>query len=655
MKRRDLIKTVAAGALVSATGCRAFARETTMADATPDLILFNGRITSLDRSRPQATAIAIADGLVHTVGDDDQVMALREYDTDIIDLDGRRVIPGLNDSHTHLIRGGLYYNMELRWEGVPSLADALRMLKEQAQRTPAPQWVRVIGGWSEFQFAERRMPTLDEINAATGDTPCFILHLYGRALLNRAAVRAVGFNKDTPNPPGGVIEKDARGEPTGLLLAKPSALILYSTLAQGPKLPLEDQVNSSRHFMRELNRLGVTSVIDAGGGGQNYPDDYEVIQRLHDEEQMTVRVAYNLFAQQAGTELADYERWIAMTEPGAGDALLRMNGAGENLTWSAADFENFIEPRPEFKPTMEAELEQIARLLVENRWPFRLHATYDESIDRFLTVFERVDRDVAFDGLRFIIDHAETISERNIERVKALGGGIAIQHRMAFQGEYFVERYGDAAAEATPPVARMLEMDVPVGAGTDATRVASYNPWVALYWLTQGKTLGGLTITPERNRLDRETALKLWTKGSAWFSGEAERKGALVAGEYADLAVLSDDFMSVPGDEIQFIESVLTVMGGEIVYAAAEFRDHDKPLPPPSPDWSPIAALGGHWRKAEGGPASATTAMHLSSACGCADGCSVHGHAHHLAWSSPLPVSDKSRFWGALGCNCFAF
>ena len=349
------------------------------------------------------------------------------------------------------------------------------------------------------------------------------------------ALQVLGITKDSRNPPGGEIERDVAGNPTGLLIARPSALILYSTLAQGPKLLPEDQVNSTRHFMRELNRLGVTSVIDAGGGGQNYPEDYEVIQRLHDAGQMTVRIAYNLFAQKPGEELNDYERWIAMTEPGAGDGMLRMNGAGENLTWSAADFENFLEPRPDLAPHMESELEPIVELLATNEWPFRIHATYDETIDRFLTVFERVNGKTPF-ATRFIIDHAETVSERNIDRIKALGGGIAIQHRMAFQGEFFVERYGARAAEATPPVSKMLQAGVPVGAGTDATRVASYDPWVALYWLTTGKTVGGHRLYPEANTLDRETALRLWTQGSAWFSGEASVKGTLKPGQYADLA-----------------------------------------------------------------------------------------------------------------------
>ncbi len=262
---------------------------------TADLILHNGRIHTVDRDNPTVSAVAIEDGRFVAVGSDAEAMALRGSTTRVVDLQRRSVIPGLNDSHLHLIRGGLNYNLELRWEGVPSLADALRMLKEQAERTPAPQWVRVVGGWTEFQFAEKRMPTLEEVNQAAPDTPVFVLHLYDRALLNRAALKAVGYTRDTPSPPGGEIQRDASGNPTGMLIARPNAMILYATLAKGPKLPLEYQVNSTRQFMRELNRLGVTSAIDAGGGFQNYPEDYEVIRKLAEDDQLSVRIAYNLF------------------------------------------------------------------------------------------------------------------------------------------------------------------------------------------------------------------------------------------------------------------------------------------------------------------------------------------------------------------------
>lgn len=295
------------------------------------------------------------------------------------------------------------------------------MLKDQADRTPSPQWVRVVGGWSEFQFAERRMPTLEELNEAAPDTPVFVLHLYDRALLNRAALKAVGYSKETPDPAGGEIVRDSHGNPTGMLIAKPNAMILYATLAKGPKLPLDLQVNSTRQFMRELNRLGLTSAIDAGGGFQNYPEDYEIIEQLHAKDQMTVRIAYNLFTQRPKQELEDFERWTDMLKPGQGTDFYRANGAGEMLVFSAADFEDFLQPRPDLPQGMEDELERVVRHLVEHRWPFRLHATYDESISRMLDVFEKVNRDIPFNGLHWFFDHAETITERNIERVKALG------------------------------------------------------------------------------------------------------------------------------------------------------------------------------------------------------------------------------------------
>lgn len=543
-------------------------------DVTPAVIVHNARIRTLQKPGHEAEAAAVRDGRFVAVGSNAEILSLRAPETTVIDAGGRRVVPGLNDSHLHVIRGGLNYNLELRWDGVPSLADAMRLLREQVARTPHGQWVRVVGGFAELQFAERRLPTLDELNDAAPDTPVFILHLYDRALLNRAALRAVGYTKDTPDPPGGIIERDRAGNPTGLLVANPNAWILYKTLSLGPRLPPEHQMNSTRHFMRELNRLGVTSVCDAGGGFQNYPDDYAVVNELHRRGELTLRIAYNLFTQRPQKEREDFAQWAASARMYQGDELLRLNGAGEMLVYSAADFEDFKVARPDMPATMESDLEGVVGLLARNRWAFRLHATYDETISRALDVFEKVHADVPLDDLRWFFDHCETISERNIERIRALGGGIAIQHRMAFQGEYFIERYGAAAARRTPPVRRMVAMDVPVGAGTDATRVASYNPWTSLSWLVTGRTVGGTALYDESNLLGREEALRLYTVGSAWFSREESRKGQIAPGHFADLAILSEDFFDVPPERIRGIESLLTMLGGNVVHAAGAFAAH---------------------------------------------------------------------------------
>ncbi|WP_347304538.1 amidohydrolase [Croceibacterium sp. TMG7-5b_MA50] len=612
----------------------------------PDLILFNARIATLDRANPQAQAVAIRDGRFLAVGSEGDVRAAAPGAAEI-DAGGRRIIPGLIDSHTHLIRGGLNYNLELRWDGVPSLPDAMAMLKRQVDRTPAPQWVRVVGGFTEHQFAEKRLPTIAELNAVAPDTPVFILHLYDRALLNAAALRVVGYTKDTPDPPGGEIVRDAAGNPTGLLLAQPNATILYSTLAKGPKLPLDYQINSTRHFMREVNSLGITSVIDAGGGAQSYPDDYRVIETLHDQGQLTVRISYNLFTQKPKEELADFQGWVGQLRPGQGDDTYRVNGAGEMLVYSAADFEDLRVPRPDLPPSMEGDLEPVIRLLAENRWPWRLHATYDQTIDRALNVFEKVALDVPFTGINWFFDHAETISDRNIDRIAALGGGIAIQHRMAYQGEYFVGRHGARAAERTPPIARMLAAGIPVGAGTDATRVASHNPWVSLHWLVTGRTVGGLGLYPGANRVSREKALAMWTHENAWFSSEAGKKGQIKAGQLADLAVLSADYFSVPESDIVHLRSVLTVLGGKVVYGEGDYERLAPTIPRPMPDWSPVAMVPGYHRTPE------ASAM-LARACGCASSCAVHGHDHAAALGSAVPAADVQGFWGALGCGCWA-
>jgi predicted amidohydrolase YtcJ len=621
----------------------------------PDLILHSGVFTTLDRSNPIASAVAIKDGVFAAVGRREDIRPLAGPSTRIIDLKGRRVLPGLIDNHIHFIRGGLTFNAELRWDGVPTLAAAMELLKRQVAITPPPQWVRVIGGYSEQQFAEKRLPTIEELNAVAPDTPVIVTHLYDRALLNAAALRVVGYTKDTPEPVGGEIVRDGKGNPTGLLLAKPNATILYEAIAKAPKLPFEYQINSTRHFMRDLNRLGVTGVIDAGGGFHYYPEDYQVIRKLAADGLLTVRIAYNLFTTKPKKERDEFLSWIKTSKYQEGDDYFRHNGAGEMLVFSAADFEDFRQPRPDMPPDMEGDLEEVVRLLAANRWPWRMHATYEETISRALDVFEKVNKDIPLKGLNWIFDHAETISDKSIDRVAALGGGIAVQHRMAYQGEYFVARYGARAAEATPPIAKILAAGVKTSAGTDATRVSSHNPWVALAWLATGKTVGGLQLYPQRNCLDRETALRMWTENVTWFSNEDGKKGRIQNDQLADLIVPDRDYFACPSEEIADITSELTVVGGRVVYGAGDFARFDEAAPPPAmPDWSPVRSFGrdGGWGSAR--PRQQYVLRQNAAACGCSRSCNIHGHDHALALSSRVPIADLKSFWGALGCACWA-
>lgn len=568
-----------------------------------EIILHNASVYTLDDERPTASAVAIAGGKIIKVGSDQEVLSLKSNNTKLVDAKGKCVIPGLFDSHLHVIRGGRFYHTELRWDGVPSLKRALGMLSEQAKRTPPGQWLRVVGGWSAYQFEERRLPTLEEINQATGNVPTFILYLYGHAYLNKAGLSVLGIDANTPNPKGGLIEKDVQGNPTGRLIAEPNAFLLYSTLAKLPELTEDEKRNSTRSFMRELNRFGITAVMDAGGGFQNYPNDYTTSQKLCESNELTVRLPYYLFAQKAGAEYNDYSQWIRSVEIGRAcddhnHALeYHVQGGGENLVANAADFENFDQPRPELSPAMEAELKNVLTLLVKNKWPFRIHATYDESITRFLNVIEELDKEIPLNGLLWFFDHAETVSEKNLQRIKRLGGGIAIQHRMAFQAESFIRRYGKDAAQQTPPVKRMLELGIPVGMGSDGTRVSSYNPFIGLYWLCTGKSLGGTLHMSQNNILDRKQALKLYTQGSAQLIRLEKDRGKIKEGYLADVALLTDDYFKVPDEKIKKLESLVTILNGKIVYAQGDYQYLDQTKIDILPNWSPVNYFGGYQNK----------------------------------------------------------
>jgi predicted amidohydrolase YtcJ len=565
----------------------------------PDLILHNGDIFTLDPLKPRVQALSIRDGLILETGKNSEILSSKTSSTQVLDLAGRTVMPGLNDSHIHAVRGGRFYNSELRWDGIESLSEALGRVREQAERTPDGKWVRVIGGWSPFQFVENRMPTPAELSEAAPNTPVFVLFLYSRGFLNKAGVEALGLNEKSVAPDGGRYEFTPDGG--AILLAEPNPTILYKTIGALPHLSAEEQINSTRHYYRELNRFGLTSAVDAGGGGHSFPENYRATANLAENGQLNLRVSNFLFPQRPGKELADFKKWSAewITNLNLAESLehgYEVEGAGEFLVWAAGDFENFTADRPDLtdRENWDKDLEGVVKHLLEHQWPLRIHATYDESITHILDVFERVhEGEVAagrpgFFGTRWAIDHAETIGAENLERISDLGGGIAIQARLAYAGEYFVDRYGSDVAMAAPPVRDMIEKGIPLGVGTDATRVGSYNPWLAIHWLITGETVGGKPIRAKRHLLSREEAIYYYTVGSAWFSGDENSKGRLAPGQYGDVIVLSDDYFSIPTDAIKDLESVLTIVDGRIVYAVDEFEAHDPGIDRVKPTWSPV-------------------------------------------------------------------
>lgn len=571
-----------------------------------DLIVLNANVAVMDKDNSFKQAIAVKDGKILATGSNEEMQQLKNNETKIIDAAGRTVIPGLNDSHLHLTRGGRFYNAELRWDGVKSLKTALQMLKEQAERTPEGQWVRVIGGWSPFQFEEKRFPTTEEINDATGNVPALVLFLYSKAWINKSGLKSLKIDENTIAPEGSTFEKGIDGKLTGALLAEPNPTILYARIGSLPPLSEDEMVNSTKQFYRELNRLGITSGIDAGGGGHKFPNDYNGTKLLADAGEMPLRLSYYLFPQNKGKEYFEFQEWMKNNKVGHNGEIhldhgYELEGGGEFLTWSAGDFENFLAPQPdlEMRPNWRADFKRVIRLHVDNNWPFRIHATYGETIDKMLEVIEEVNNETngKLAKERWLFDHAETVTANELKRIKVLNGGIAIQSRMAYAGEFFVLRYGKNKAKQAPPVRKIMEMGIPMGAGTDGTRVASYNPWPALYWLVSGKSVGDFQLSDEANKLTRVEALSLYTKGSAWVSKEENVKGTLENGMYADFSILSDNYFTIPEKQINNIESVLTVVGGKIVYGAKEFKSLSPKLPDIIPSWSPVKYYGGYQNK----------------------------------------------------------
>jgi predicted amidohydrolase YtcJ len=558
-----------------------------------DLIVHNAKVTTLDEERRGATAFLVRGGKFAAIGADAEVLRQRTPNTSVIDAQGHRVVPGLNDNHLHGVRGGLQFNTELRWDGVKSLRHGLQMIREQAKRTPPDQWVRVMGGWSPYQFEERRFPTVAEINEAAGGAKALVLFAYSKAFLSGAARAAISLTPARKPEEGGRYEFMDNGV---IVSGTPT---IYKVLANLPSLPRADQLNSTQHFLRELNRFGLTSFIDAGATGVAYPADYQAIAELALRPRFPVRISNFLFPQKPGTELESFQSWTVKDPVGVNMAKSRLKGyvlegGGEILVWDASDYEDFMQPRPEWNAGVAKELQDVVKVLTEKHWPIRIHASYDETISHILDVFEPSFKAVRYKQ-RWAIDHAETITPKNIARIKALGGGIALQNRLAFSGEFFIERYGEQAAAMVQPVRAMLDMGVPVSAGTDATRVSSYNPWLSIYWMVTRRTLGGTQFGGPENVLSREEALKLYTVGSAWLSSEEATKGRIKRGQYADFAILSDDYMTVPPERIRAIESVLTMTGGDVVHAALPFTEIPiTALPAITPAWSPVAAFGGY-------------------------------------------------------------
>ena len=544
--------------------------------ATADLVLLNGQVATVDSADSVQQALAIQGDHFVAVGSSDAIAGWIGPDTRVIDVGGRTVLPGLIDSHIHALRGGGTYDVELHWELIGSISEALQSIRDAVASSAPGSWVQVVGGWHISQLSENRLPTPDELTAAAPNNPVWVQYLYDRVILNETAVKTLGLTADTPDPPDGKTFKDpATGQPTGVVSGFQGITDLYAKI---PKPTFEQQLQSTRNWFRELNRVGLTTVDDAGGAGQNWPEGYRVVTTLHDTGQLTERVHWWMQPNANGQEKEVIRAFIDTVPVDSGDDWLRPMGIGERPLISVFDGDGFQPDPPTFSPQALNDWRDIVRTVAERGWRLQIHATRDHSAQQLLPALEEVNQQIPFGDRRWYFVHLEDASVDTIQRIKALGMGISVQDRTAFWGEDVLRVGGEEVARRTPPIVTELNLGVPLGGGTDATRTATYSPFVSLWWMVTGRTRAGVQVRGPEESPTRQQALRIYTMGSAWFSFDEDKLGSIEPGKLADLIVLSHDYFSVPDDQIKDLSSVLTIVGGQPVYAAEEFAQLASPF-----------------------------------------------------------------------------
>jgi len=571
-----------------------------------DLIVYHAKITTQNPAQSQATALAVKGGRIYAVGNDAEILGLKDSSTKLIDADGRRLIPGLEDAHIHPLNER-NFTYKVRWDGVPTLKRALEMLSEQAQRTPEGQWVKVTGGWSPYQFKENRQPTIEELNWAVSNRPLFVQYAYNMVYLNKLAMKELGVGTAKfPMVPGTELEKDKKGNYTGVVDGYTFTFLALDAMLPQPSA--EEQVSSLIYVINELNRFGITSVIDATSV-VGYPQGHAPLQALVKDGRLNVRFPFvDLgFGDNTSKTWVDAEikriTKLAPISPGQNihptmEHGYEYEGMGEALRGEIHDHENFDKPAYIIDKNMMTQYaEEDLKKLIKKRIPFRMHISYNENITPFLDALEKVNKTTPLDGMRWSIEHAETITPENMVRVKNLGGGIALDDKMALHGDGFIKTYGKEKALYTPRLRDLMNSGIPLAMTSDGFRVSPANPWIALSWSVTGKSVSGSEVLAKDNLLTREEALKLYTVGAAWFEHHENEKGKIAPGNLADFALLSADYFSVPDDEIKNIISVLTIVDGRVVFGAGKYSSLSPKLPEAIPSWSPIKYFGGYYKE----------------------------------------------------------
>ena len=537
------------------------------AHGTADTVLLGGQVLQFDG--PPAQALAIQGERIVAVGTDAHIKSLAGPHTRQIALQGRTVIPGLIDSHIHAIRAGLTEMTEVSWIGAASIEEGLARLREAAHHQPAGSWLIVAGGWTENQFKEKRRPTQEDIAKVSPEHPIYIQWAYSGLMLSPLGLEKSGLLQQAELASHLTPERDPQGRDTGWLLGTARTVSdVYNLL---PRPNSQAQAQGVKQFFQKLSALGVTGVIDPGG--YNLPmDAYEPLQAVWRTQGLPVRVAFSISAPRRGHELEDFAKLTALLPMGLGNASLKFNGLGENVTWGMYNNE---------KPTAddEAGLTQVLQWAAARGLGVTFHWNTEDNVAHLLRVLETVHAQTPLQRLRWSIAHLNNASVDTLKRMKAMNIGWLVQNASYYQYPQFEKKYGVKAAHM-PPISTALSLGLSVGAGTDAHRVMSYNPFVAVQWLMDGRTVDGQTTRQGHELLDRMQALSLYTRGSAWFAHDDAQRGELKPGYLADLAVLDQDYLRMPEQKIHTLRSLLTMVGGQVKHAAGPYAQQQTSTQP---------------------------------------------------------------------------
>jgi predicted amidohydrolase YtcJ len=535
---------------------------------TPTFILFNGKILTMDASDDVVEAVAIRGDTIVAAGSSADIRRLAGAETSVVDLGGRTVIPGLNDSHLHFIRAGQTYQFETYWYDASTIEEALGQLRAAVAERGPGKWVAAAGSWSPAQFREKRAPTVEELNERLPDNPAFVEYMYDYAIVNRRGLQALGLDKENASLPGIEIERNAQSRPTGKLTGNIASFSrLFARIAA---VGYDERKESLQAYMNALNSRGVTAVVDAAGGGSGGAV-YDPLFALWRENKLSVRVSYRISAQKPGGEADWFATATAYMPPLFGDGMLRFMGVGELLVFQAFDGTR-LTPGFQVEKAGGDELYKVALLAAQRKYPLEIHAYTNDTARQILDVFERVAQTVDLHPLHWCIAHISTGTADTFARMAKLGICYSVQMQPYYEAPDIAASNGQAVAEASPPVRLALDAGLHIVGGTDSTRVGEYNPWRAIEFLVTGSSAGAGVQRRADYSLTRTQAIRFYTANGAWLTFEGGKRGTLEAGRLADLAVLDKPFLTVPQNEIHTIKSLLTLVNGKIVWSQRPFE-----------------------------------------------------------------------------------